>query len=125
MNKSGQPILNISDDDDDFEMSDSEDDLNPSKISEYDEDKAEKESIISNITRHSHLQIARLIGRESNSLGSSQISLEGVMSGEETVRSQKGKAPVLAAAEGDESERVLTRQMSEYDNGNQKQANGK
>lgn len=37
LNKTGEPILNISDDDEDFELSDSDDDLNPSKISEYDE----------------------------------------------------------------------------------------
>lgn len=37
LNKTGEPIPNISDDDDDFEVSDSDDDLNPSKISEYDE----------------------------------------------------------------------------------------
>ncbi len=41
----------MSDDDEDFEVSDSdEDDLNPSKISEYDEDRAERESVISSQT---------------------------------------------------------------------------
>jgi len=45
--------LNISDDDEDFELSDSDDDLNPSKISEYDEDRAERESVISTQTGYS------------------------------------------------------------------------
>ena len=69
VNSHGKPIRNISDSDDDdddeedfngrLDSSDDEnedynsDDLNPSKISEYDDDKLDKESMLSNITHDS------------------------------------------------------------------------
>ena len=55
----GKPIRNISDEDDDDEededddVESDEDDLNPSKLSEYDDDKVDKESMLSNMTRES------------------------------------------------------------------------
>jgi hypothetical protein len=58
----GKPIRNISDTDDSDEefqngrgddTSDDDDDLNPSRISEYEDDKLDKESIISNMTHNS------------------------------------------------------------------------
>ena len=54
----GKPIKNISDEDSDDDSEygqddDSDDDLNPSKISEYDDEKYEKESMISNLTHES------------------------------------------------------------------------
>ena len=61
----GKPIRNISDEEDDDDDGDDdedsesdEDDLNPSKISEYDDDKADKESMISNMTRQSSSQFS-------------------------------------------------------------------
>ncbi len=120
LNSNGEPILNISDmddDEDDFEMSDSDDDLNPSKISEYDEDRADKESIISNLTRQS-LQDPRLAKLRSNrteaSLSGSQASVDKTS----PLLKGKTKAPILAAPETDnEGDKTsFVRQPSEYDN---------
>lgn len=70
----GKPIKNISDEEDDEDEDDDnvesdEDDLNPSKLSEYDDDKVEKESIISNITHQSssHLSLANYSSLEKKS----------------------------------------------------------
>ena len=60
----GKPIRNISDSDDDDDddsesdddSDDDDDDLNPSKLSEYDDDKMDKESMLSNLTRQSSPQ---------------------------------------------------------------------
>ena len=56
----GGPILNISDEEDydnenmnETDDDEDDDDLNPSKLSEYDDDKIDKESMLSNLTRES------------------------------------------------------------------------
>lgn len=63
LEEGGKGIRNISDndsdDDDDSVVKDEDsddDDLNPSKLSEYDDDKCEKESMLSNLTRQSSPQ---------------------------------------------------------------------
>jgi len=126
LNSNGEPILNISDvdddDEDDFEVSDSDDDLNPSKISEYDEDRADKESIISNLTRQS-LQDPRVAKLRHDK------ATEGSLAGSQTSIDRnspklltKSRAPLLAAPETDnEAEKAsYIRQPSEYDNSNLK-----
>ena len=132
LNKSGRPILNISDDDDeddedDLNDTDSDDDLNPSKISEYDEEKAEKESIISNATRCStnfHLHKHQ----NDNSLSSSQVSLELIKSNNTNHSDSpySSLSKVKAKPPNHPQIRPFVRQTSEYENYNKSQlSNGK
>jgi hypothetical protein len=62
-----------SDEDEDEDTDD--DDLNPSKLSEYDDDKCDKESMLSNLTRESSLQ------KSLNDIRHSQSSLDAIVNG--------------------------------------------
>lgn len=64
LNNNGTATKDSDDSDDDSDLAasndddsdDDDDDLNPSKLSEYDDDKMDKESLLSNLTRQSSLQ---------------------------------------------------------------------
>jgi hypothetical protein len=137
--KSGKTLSNISDEDDDFHLNETDtdddeneddeddddeddDDLNPSKLSEYDDDKIEKESIISNITRHSNNLRLHNENKQSNSLSSSQISIELLNNNSDTSNSKDNNKKKTSTTQLQQSQpQLILRQNSEYENLSNKQ----